>query len=248
MSDPLPPDELRRQTLFSTLLATAFLAGQAGIPLREVKQLVELAYYREARRRGLKMTETTELLSVSMSKVGLLSKQLKEHFAEVDDAFGLPRRILKLLWAGPLSEARIARALPHDDPDAIADAIGTLVEEQRVRVVEGRTPRYALAEAHVRLVADPWMARIDALNDLVGTVARAVEARFFAGDERAFARTLAFRVRDADMPRLLELYRDHVFPLVSELDQAADDDETATSLSLSLLWAPTDDGKTGDSE
>ena len=62
--------------------------------------------------------------------------------------------------------------------------------------------------------------------------------RFFEEDERAFARSLQFRVRPQDMPRLKALYEEHVWKTLSELDEAARHDPEAIPMGTTLCWAP----------
>ena len=127
-------DELERHILLSALIPVARIASHLGIPLREIKQLTELAYYREVRRRRVKMKDVSRLMSVSMSKVGLLSKQLKDHFAVADRDYELPRRVLSVLWATPLTLARLQAALPDEEPDDVEAAVNGLLADRRIEV------------------------------------------------------------------------------------------------------------------
>jgi len=188
------------------------------------------------------MREMAELLSVSMSKVGLLSKQLKEHFIEPELEHGVGRQILSLLWAAPLTEARIAQALDEFDEDDVRHALERLIEEGRIRRIEGRTEHYELtSEAH-RLSTDAWMAKIDGLNTLMDSVTSAIRARFEREDPRALVRNLAFRVRVEDIDELQNFYQDVIFPKIVELDNAVDADETSVPIRMSVLWSP-DEGE-----
>ncbi len=238
----LPPDRFREQVTFATLVPAARLASRFGISLREMKQLVELACYREARRRGWKMKEIRAALSISMSKVGLLSKDLKERFAGMDPESAVVPSILSVLWAGPLSEVRLVNALVDFDEANVRAGLARLLSEGSVREVPGRTVRYEIGGNQHRLVRAPWMARIDALHDLMGTVVGAVEARFFDDDDRAFARALKFRVRPEDIPRLRALYEEQMFKLVVELDAAASDADDAVPFEFAVLWTPAEGG------
>lgn len=212
-----------------------------GVSLKDIKHLAELAYYQEARSRGMKMREMSDTMGVSMSKVGLLSKQLKEHFREPEVAHGVGRQILTLLWAAPLSEARLAQALTEFEPEEVHRALAKLVEEGRVRQVSGRTDTFELRSGSQRLDNTPWMAKIDGLNTLLGSVTQTIEARFDRQDARAFVRNLAFRVRNADAGRLQEHYEKSLFPLIVELDEAVLNDEESTPIRLSILWSPTEE-------
>lgn len=206
--------------------------------MRDMKKLMELAYYQEARKRGLKMKEIAELMSISMAKVGLLSKDLKEYYLQPELEHGVGRQILSLLWASPLTEARIAQALPEFEADEVSVALQQLVDQRRIRATEGRTEVYELAAPMHRLETDPWMAKVDGLNTLLDSVSLAVRRRFFAEDDRAMVRNVAFRVRPEDLDRLREHYEEHLFPLICELDDAVAGAGDSVPIRLSLLWAP----------
>lgn len=231
-------DDLLQRTTFASLRPAARLAARAGFALKEMKHLIELAYYQEARLRGLKMKEISDLMSVSMSKVGLLSKELKEHFVEPETEHGIGRQILSLLWASPLTESRIAQALDEFEAEEVAAALEQLVEEGRITRESGRTDSYALAASAHRLSTVPWMAKVDGLNTLMDNVFGAVRARFFEGDDRAFVRNVAFRVRPEDLERLRNHYENELFPLIVELDEAVDSEGESVPIRLSMLWTP----------
>lgn len=230
-------DLLPRLT-FAALRPAARLAVRGGFALRDIKKYMELAYYQEARRRGLKMKEIADLMSISMAKVGQLSKELKEHFLEPELEHGVPRQILSLLWAAPLSEARVIQALPEFEAPEVTSALRQLVEQGRVRVIEGRTETYGLAASLQRLDMEPWMAKVDGLNTLLESTSQAVRARFFDEDDRAMVRNVAFRVRPADIEKLKKHYEEHLFPLICDLDDAGVADDESVPIRLSILWAP----------
>lgn len=230
--------DLVRRLTYAALRPAARLAVRGGMSLRDMKKLVELAYYQEARRRGLKMKEVAELMSVSMAKVGLLSKGLKEYFLQPELEHGIGRQIISLLWATPLSEARITQALPEYDDEEVRAALDRLVERGHLHRTDERTEQYSLGAPMHRLETDPWMAKVDGFNTLLTTVSAAVRRRFFLPDERAMVRNVAFRVRPEDVDRLREHYERELFPLICELDEAVQGDEESVPIRLSMLWAP----------
>lgn len=234
---------LPTRVVFAALRPAVRLANTFGVSLKDVKRFAELAYYQDAKRRGMKMREMSEALGISMSKVGLLSKQLKEHFLEPELEHGVARQILTLLWAAPLTEIRLAQALPDFDGSAVEHALNDLVAEGRVRRVSGRTDTFELTSGSQRLDNTPWMARIDGLNTLLDSVTQTVESRFERNDTRAFVRNLAFRVRPQDLPRLQEHYEKNLFPLVVELDEAVEQDADSVPIRLSIFWSPTEEKK-----
>lgn len=235
---PRPDPELSRQVVYALLLPAVRLALALGVPVRDVADELEVAYFHETRRQGLKTREAAERMGTSLRKVAELSNRLKQRFLGLQAEHELPRRIEFLLWAGPESEAHVRQALPDVDPAEISAALRLLVEQQRAVLVEGRTPRFEALRSDRRLVADSLLARLDALGNLAENVSHAVFARFFRGDARAFARTLNFRVRTEDLARLQRLYEEHVWPALRALDEAAKNSPDTQAMDLSVLWAP----------
>jgi hypothetical protein len=235
--------ESRRRIAFAVLAPFARVAVNWRLPLREAKQLIELAYYAEARRRGYKLREVAELLSVSMSKLGLMSRDLKEIFDEGTAGQTTARRVLSVLGAGPLSEAKLLSVLDDEEAEAVKAVLDDMVAQQLLEIVPGRTPLYRLAAAQYRLVQEPWMARYDALNHLMTAVGQTIDARFERGDGAAMARTLSFKIRPEDRARLAELYERQLVPLIVELDQAAvAAGDAGVAMNVAIMWAPDSDG------
>ena len=235
--------ESRRRIAFAVLAPFARVAVNWRLPLRAAKQLIELAYYAEARRRGYKLREVSELLSVSMSKLGLMSRDLKEIFDEGTAGQTTARRVLSVLGAGPLSEAKLLSVLDDAEAESVKSVLDDMVAQQLLEIVPGRTPLYRLAAAQYRLVQEPWMARYDALNHLMTAVGQTIDARFERGDGTAMARTLSFKIRPEDHARLAELYERQLMPLIVELDQAAvAAGNEGVAMNVAIMWAPDNDG------
>jgi hypothetical protein len=235
-----PPDNLPLRVVYALMLPSARLAQLVEVPLRDLGSWFQMASFHETRRRGLKMREAAQVLGVSMRKVALLSKQLKQGLVEPDAAHGLPRQIEFMLWAAPLSVARIAQAL-DEEQEAVTEALQTLLGEGRVSSVPGRTVTYRVVRGESRLVRPEWSARLDALNRLLESVANTVYGRFFAHDERTFARTVDLRVRREDLGELTRLYNEVLWPALVKLDEAAKDAENSGAteeLTITILWAP----------
>lgn len=236
----ITPEELRDRVVYALMSPVARFARVFGLPLTPVRDWAEIAYYHEARRHNLKMKEMAELMQISTSKVSLLSKALKENFIRPEVEAALPRRIEFMLWAEPLSLAKIKQVLTDVSNEEINQAIAHLVSEGRIIKEDGESaPLYRLQIETDRRVWDSWIARIDALNNAMSNVSDAVFARFFKSDDSAFARTLTFHIRRRDIDRLKEHYEE-LFALVQELDAAAGSSEDSMPISLSVFWAEHD--------
>lgn len=239
-------EEQLANLVFAALLPAARLGVARELPVRRLKQLAELASFRELKRRRWSLKEIAERLSVSVAKAAQLSRQLKVHFSQPDADYGATRRLLMLLRAGPDTEAHLVGALDDLEPEVVRAALRQLMDDGLVEIVAGRTSRYRICKETYRQVRQPWIARVDALTNLMASVADAIRARFFESDDRAFARTVGFQVRDSDLPKLVRFYEEQLFPLISELDDAASEADDGVAVSLSILWAPEqgpDDGQ-----
>ncbi len=234
----IPAAELARRVAYALLGPAVRLAFAHGVPVREVEDLVQMAYFHEVRRSGRTLQETADALGVSLRKAAQLSARLKQGFTDAEREEALPRRVEFVLWAGPLSEARIRQALPGDEPAEVSAALRALVAQGRVRALEGRTPTYEVVRGEARLVSDRWLARIDGLNTMLGSVGNAVFARFFRPEAPALARTLAFRVRRDALGAIAKLYEETIFPALRALEEDAKDDAGAATVEASFLFAP----------
>ncbi len=241
--DDIEAQELRERVLYALMEPAGRLARVFRTPLTSFRDYAEVAYYHETKRHGMKMKDVAGLMDVSMSKVALLSRALKGNFLTDDASASLPRRIEFMLWAQPLTLAKIKQVLTDAKAQEVNRAIRELVEQGRVRK-ERRDANtvYALQITSDRRVWDSWIARVDGLQNAVRNVADAVYARFFLPpNDAAFARTLTFRARPEDLGRLRAFYEERLFELVTQLDTAAEDDpENSVAISLSVFWAPYD--------
>lgn len=235
---PVTPNELAERVTYSMLATAARLAGAFDLPLKGVGRQLQTAYFQVLRDRGLKLREISERLEISPSLAATFSKRLKERFFAPEGAPALSRRIEFMLWAEPMSEARLLQVLPGEEPDDVAAAVAELLAEGRVVRDDDRIGRLRTARGASRLVRDELRGRIDGLNHLLGGVAQAVYARFFAPGEPAFARVLTLRVRPEDLPELERLYRERIWPTLEALDAAAQGHDDARAMEVVVTWAP----------
>lgn len=235
----LSPSELQERVIYALLMPAVRMARTFDFPLRQMGDSLQMAYFQELRGVGFKMRQAASILDVSMRKVALLSKRLKENFLRPEQEVGLPRRIEFLLWGEPLSGVRVKKALSGIEPEAIDAALEQLVAEGRIQQRQRRrTDVYERCHSQSRLVSEDWHFRIDALNNLLENVCHAVYGRFFANDAKAFARTVSFQIREKDIGKLQELYQNVIWERIKELEVEAKDQPDAMSLDLSMCWAP----------
>ncbi len=231
-------DEDRRRLVFSSLRLASRLAFRGRNSLGLIRRMAELAYFQQALRSGKKKGELGVILDVEATKVAELTRELREQFLEAEREHGLPRQLLSLLWASPQTLAQIHKSLPGFSRAEVDAALGALLEQERVREVPGRTPRYAPTGVMQRLTIVPWMAKLDGLNTLMDHVYAAVLARMERSDPRAMVRNIAFQVSPEDTERLGAFYESVLIPFLAELDANAQKEEAPVQMKFSILWAP----------
>lgn len=241
MSDPrtIDPVELRQRAVYSLFRPAVRLARRFRVPLKRLAQWLQIAYFHELRQQGLTLKEIADRLDVGMRKAAELSRQMKGQFCRPEFEHGLPRRIEFMLWAETLSRARIHQLMRTDgiNEDEVEAAIDRLLEERRIRPVEGKKDVLTVTSTRARLVSPPWMARIDGLNNLVANLGRVTEDRVLNQRPTALLRTLSFRLRPEDVVELRDLYETVLSPRLAELEKRASERSDALSMSLSILWA-----------
>ena len=227
--------EFDRSLFYALCTPLVRLAVRRGLPLRALRDLVGMAYFHETRRQHMTNPVAAERLGVSLRTITHLSRRLKD-FLTVENAHGLPRKIEYLLWAEPISAARIKQTV-RAEPSEIEDALQRLRQEERIRLRDDG--RYEVTRRQFGLVNDHDLgARIDGLRHQLEVVADSVEHRFFGGEHTpAFARTYAFRLRRRDAGLIREWYellRKYV-DLMEDLARGAEDQ---VEMALTIAWAP----------
>ena len=236
-SADIKPDELARRLLYSASLPMVHLARHFRVSLREAQGWMQLAYFHELRRAGLTLREASSMLDVSMRKAALLSRSLKENFFRPESEFELPRHLEYMLWAEPLGRLRIHQLLRSHPVAEIDAAIALLVDENRIREVGGRSDVFETTGREARLVSPQWMAQIDGVNDFGLNFARTIRNRVIEHAGHSLYRTLSFRMRQSDIPKLKKFYEESLFPFLASLESDADEGD-ALSMSVSICWSP----------
>lgn len=238
--DDLTRDELLQRILYALLRPTAKLASAFDLPLKELTQLIELAYFRELRAQGLTLPETGQALAISTRKAGRLSRLLREKFLDAEREHTLPRRIEFMLWSQPMSQARLNQVLPDVSEDALGEALETLLREGRITPVQGRVTEYKPALSLRKLPRDTWMRRLGGLMSFADNLADATWGRFFRATPGTQARTVSFSIPAGSERELAEWYEAVVLPKIVAMDAEADTlpPDQRRPMRLSICWAP----------
>jgi len=240
MPDPTDIDdrELQRRVLYAVVRPLVRLADAFRIPLSEVLDLVQVAYFHHLRDKGLRLADVGERLAISERSAKRLAKQLRETFLDADRRYDLPVKIEFMVWATPMSRAKVNQLLTGVDARSVDRVIDQLIDEGRLVEEEGRTPRLMVNQRVNTLVRDTWLTRIGGLNSFLGNLGDAVFGRFFRAEPRAMARTLNFLIRREDREQLERFFMETLVPAVQALDEAGQADDDAERFRMSLCWAP----------
>ena len=135
-------EELQTRLVYAFLQASAGLSSVFGFGLKTFERLSHMAAFHVLRKKSLDLNQIALYLGVSRRKVDLLSRVLKDNFFEQfvapEDSEALQRRIEFMLWAEPMSAARLKQVLPKVDNQDIDDALVILSKTQRVQLEDGR--------------------------------------------------------------------------------------------------------------
>ena len=239
-------EEFRERLIFSLVGPLVRAARWFNLPLRDLLHWVKLAYFQELRDEGLTLKEIGEAMEVSVPTAARLSRGLKTNFYRPEREHQLPQRLEFMLWAGPLSRARIHQCLPHQQAEAIDVALARMGEEGRIQQTEDDPPLFRVTSPRGRLVKDSWYVRIGSLDSLLDNLSDTIAARLLEGREDAFARTLNLRVPRARLGALKELYENTIWPRLVALDEEAQNVPERDEVRLSLFWcrgAPPPEGE-----
>lgn len=233
--------EFGRRVAYSMLKPAAAIADRLGLSMADFVHLSQVAVYKQKRSRGMTLSDMASELDVSSRTLDRLVKAMRNNFFAPEREHELPRQIEFMLWSEPLSEARLNQLMPTQEGDEIREAIEHLLDTERIEELDGRTVTYRATRRANRILDDGLAARIDGLNNMLGTIKDTVIQRFFKGDARAGARTVALRVRPEDLAEIEAIYEAAVWPKLVELDAAANDCDEAIEVGLTLAWSPRGD-------
>ncbi len=233
----ITPEEFQARLLYSLMLPVARLASRTQVPLKEVVRWLRIAYFQELRARGATLREIAALMDVSQPTAARLAREARDNFLLPEREHQLPQRLEFMLWASPMSAARLHQCLPEEAPEDIDAALALMSEQGRIAPHPERPDQLTLTRPEGRLMGDSWVARIGSLNSLLDNLDQTVKQRFLDHSDDAFARTLNLRVALDELPALRALYEDTLWPALVALDARARHAPKRVAIKLSLLWA-----------
>ncbi len=232
--------EFIERLLYSLCAPVVRLGRSANFSLKDMERLLRIAYFRSVKSEGLSNKEVAEVMGVSPATVARLASETRENFLRPEREHGLPVRIEFMLWAGPMSRAKLGQVLSDEDEQTLDTVLVEMVAQERI-VLEN--DRYELVKPADRLVRPDWVSRIGALNIVLENLSEVVTQRFISkGDsDLGFARTLIFTIAREDQDKLRTLYELVLWPALVALDQKAKDKEDVANAKMTLFWAIDDD-------
>ena len=241
----LEEGELEERLIYALLRPAVRLAMRSRLPMKELIRLVKIAYFQELRAVGLTLQETADALDASLPTAARLSKELKRNFLKPELEHQLPQRIEFMLWAQPLSRARLHQVLTDHPAHDIDDALDVMLEDGRLARV-GDADVFELQAPQVRMVSDRWFVRIGSLNHILDNLSQTVVTRFFDAKpaHEAFARNLNLRVPSGAIDRLHRFYEEVLWPSLVAIDETAADEDEVHDVRLTFFWhaKPHEDG------
>jgi len=241
MSLKVSPVDLRLRVVAAALEPVVALARVMALPLDDLQKLVAIAYFREARSRGLTLRQIARKLRKSVRTVATLSKTSSELelLLASSDAVTCRREIVQHVAAQQTSSVDTVRAaLPELKRDEVCAAIDQLVDEG---ILERDGDALCVAVAHLDLVQEDADHRIDSLRHFLRVVSELAYRRFFSTDRtgESFARVLTFRGSRSGLAEHRRASYQQLRAGVLDLDASAEDAEDAVEASVVVGFVET---------
>ncbi|MBX2799357.1 MAG: hypothetical protein KTR31_16905 [Myxococcales bacterium] len=194
--------ELKQRVVYSLLRAATRTALRLRMPLKQLTELVQMAYFQEAREQhGLQLEAIAQLFGRSLRTVSSLHRRYRGDFFAPEREVSLRRAVAALVNESPATDERLAAAFAHIPEAQLAAALSDLEQQRVLHRRQGTWHRNP--DAH-DFSGNDWRRRVDGLNRQLDVLAEAVWHRIVVDDaEPALARTYVFRGSDEDVQQLL---------------------------------------------
>ena len=222
----------KHRVVFSLLRASARVGLGLGLPVKQMRELMNLAYFREAREeQDLKLDEIARLFDTSLRTVSSQHRRYRGDFFAPEDAVALRRALAALVNHAPATRERLVAAFPETPERTLDAALADLVQAGTVSLDEGRYRRKA--DAHSFIDAEDLNSRIDGLNRQMDVLAATVWGRFVSARREGApdpggARTIVFRSTDEDFAELVRELESWLTERAIAADEACSEEEGST--------------------
>lgn len=203
MDESVPiPSDLPSRIVFSLLRGAVKLAARMGMPLKQVVQLIRLAYYQELRESHPRDRKAVaHKLGISLRTAAELASQMKMGFTEPEDTVGVSRQVRAAIDEAPCTLEALEASLGVDRV-TLTPVLETLNQNGWIEQVDGA---WQLKATMASYMGGSLPQKIDGLNRLQDVVSSAAWSSFFQDPQStSTARTWVFH---AD-PREFDAFRD----------------------------------------
>jgi transcriptional regulator with XRE-family HTH domain len=229
------PINLRFRVLATSFRVPLKLARVLGVPLREVQDLVAVAYFRELQEHGFSWATIAKRMAKSRRTIASIARGERSAPLDHSPAIRLRRAIAARLDAGALDLDELEAALAPSPREAIVAELGALVDSS---VVEDRDGRFSLATGVLDLSEGDFELRHDALRRFLDAISETVRQRFFEKQSAnpSFARVVTFRAPAGRIEHITARVFDEIQRLAIEADaDATDDDGVEAGIALAVV-------------
>ncbi len=197
--------EYKHRVLFSLFRAAAKAGVRLNVPLDQMVELFQMAYFQEAREhKNLKMTEIAELFGKSLRTVQSLHTRFQGDFFSPENEYEFRRAVAEALAPGPKSSEQLAEIFASRSKVELMAALDDLEQEGRIWK-EGETYRRD-PEDHDFYTGADTMGRIAGLNRQMDILTETVWNRLLRrkSDVAAGARTYVFAALPEQFNAMIE--------------------------------------------
>jgi transcriptional regulator with XRE-family HTH domain len=196
--------EYKHRVVYSLLRAAVRVGFRLHLPLAQMVDLLEMAFFQEAREtRGLELAAIAGLFGKSLRTVTTLNQRFRGDFFAPEHEVQLRRELAAALAARPRTEAELREAFRERSDPEIKAALEDLLRGRRI-LRDGDTLRRN-PEDHDFFDETNLVGRIDGLNRQMDVLAETVWRRLIEPDEgaAAAARSYVFAARDEEFEALV---------------------------------------------
>jgi len=223
----------KQRLVFSLLRAAARVGLRLGMPMKQMRELLFMAYFREAREeQGLKLDEIARLFDKSLRTVSSLNHRFRGDFFVPEDSLALRRAIAALVNHAPASRDRLATTFSETTDPTLDAALADLVEAGTLILEDGDYRRNP--DAHSFITGDDLHNRVDGLNRQMDVLAATVWNRFVSDQDTGGARTLVFRATDGDFTKLVAALETWLTEHAVATDAAAENTPEAATVGITF--------------
>jgi hypothetical protein len=189
---------LASRLVYSLLKSAARVAARARLPMGQLLDLAQLAYFEEVRaQHPTDLSRVADDLGVSLRTVGTLNRRRRLSFFAPESEVQPARRISAILLDGAKTLAEIRRAAPELAAEQVRQALRFLHAQGWISSADRR---YALRGRLRSYIDETLTRRIDALNNQMEIMAESVWRSFVEGDgATAVGRSWSFAARAEEL-------------------------------------------------